>query len=677
MGLGAPLFLGGLLALALPIWLHLLRRQTTEPLPFSSLMFFERRPQSSTKHRRLRYLVLLALRLALLALLAFLFADPYIRTTRLVAGGKKLLVIAVDNSFSMRHAGWLESAKREAESAVARLEPGDLGQVVAVGSQVQLLTQPTSNADELRTAIRAIQPGDSRSSFGEFARFLRSARETLKLPLEAHLASDLQKSGMPPSFQDLRLLPDTKLELHSVGSTSAPNWAVETVTAPRSIFDPKKARIQATIAGYGTEATHRTVSLVANGKTVATKQIDIAASGRASTEFIGFDVPYGFSRCEVRIEPGDALAADDRYQFAVERADPRKILFVQRSPQSRDALYYKAALESGGRGAFQVEQVTPDQAANATLSKYAFVVLADASYLPGGFEDTLKRWANGGGSLLVALGTGSASQTNVPVAGLHVAESRYATREGERFQVASVADPAHPVLRRADALEGVRFYQAVKVDPGSARVLARLGDQTPLLIEQPMGEGKVLVFASGFDNLTNDFPLHASFVPFVERSAAYLGGLGDQSPNLAVDSFVELRSGKSQAAAVEVIDPDGKRALSLDAAAKATNFALNREGFYELRRANGRQEMVAAHADRQESNLAPIPAETLALWKSTGTGDTSPAGSQGGEAGETRSPLWRYFAILLLLVVVAESFLSNRYLAIARDEEPVEGREAA
>jgi hypothetical protein len=33
----------------------------------------------------------------------------------------------------------------------------------------------------------------------------------------------------------------------------------------------------------------------------------------------------------------------------------------------------------------------------------------------------------------------------------------------------------------------------------------------------------VEVFASTFDNIDNDFPLHASFVPFVEQTARYLG----------------------------------------------------------------------------------------------------------------------------------------------------------
>src|SRR5713226_7691216 len=70
VGFLAPWFLAGLAAVGLPIWLHLLKQHKTTPLPFSSLMFFERRTQSSIKHRRLRYLLLFALRTALDAELA-------------------------------------------------------------------------------------------------------------------------------------------------------------------------------------------------------------------------------------------------------------------------------------------------------------------------------------------------------------------------------------------------------------------------------------------------------------------------------------------------------------------------------------------------------------------------------------------------------------------------------
>ncbi len=87
-----------MLAVGLPVWLHLLRKHRTTPLPFSSLRFFERRIQSSIKHRRLQYLLLLALRCALLVLLALAFANPFVTRQSAAAGGRKLVVLAMERS---------------------------------------------------------------------------------------------------------------------------------------------------------------------------------------------------------------------------------------------------------------------------------------------------------------------------------------------------------------------------------------------------------------------------------------------------------------------------------------------------------------------------------------------------------------------------------------------------
>jgi hypothetical protein len=54
MGFLSPWFLGGLAAVGLPLWIHLLRQYRSTPHPFSSLMFFVRRVQSSVKHKRMR-----------------------------------------------------------------------------------------------------------------------------------------------------------------------------------------------------------------------------------------------------------------------------------------------------------------------------------------------------------------------------------------------------------------------------------------------------------------------------------------------------------------------------------------------------------------------------------------------------------------------------------------------
>src|SRR5579871_2387301 len=190
MGFIAPWFLAGLAAVGLPIYFHLLKRHKTAPLPFASLMFFERRTQSSIKHRRLQYLLLLALRGAVIALLAFAFARPYLESRlAALAGGPKLTVLAIDNSFSMRAGDRLARAKQAAADLASKLAAHDKLEVLAFGSQVQVMGDSAA-------AITGIAPGDSRSSYAELARALRSIAQTSKVPVEAHLFSDMQKSSL-------------------------------------------------------------------------------------------------------------------------------------------------------------------------------------------------------------------------------------------------------------------------------------------------------------------------------------------------------------------------------------------------------------------------------------------------------------------------------------------------
>src|SRR3954447_3674658 len=229
MGFLTPWFLAGGLALGLPVWLHLLQQHKTTPLPFSSLMFFEKRTQSSVKHRRLKYLLLFALRVALLALLALAFANPFIHTSgAAAAGGKKLVVLAVDNSFSMRQGGRLDRAKQDAVQALSSVRGEDRGLALAFGSTVHLMNEATTDIPTLRGAIQAIQPTDSRGSYAELARSLRALAQSAHMPLEAHLFSDMQKSSWPSNFADARLGEGTKLVFHPVVERRVANFAVET-----------------------------------------------------------------------------------------------------------------------------------------------------------------------------------------------------------------------------------------------------------------------------------------------------------------------------------------------------------------------------------------------------------------------------------------------------------------
>jgi hypothetical protein len=277
----------------------------------------------------------------------------------------------------------------------------------------------------------------------------------------------------------------------------------------------------------------------------------------------------------------------------------------------------------------------------------------------------------------MALGTSAAGRGRVPIFGETIQRVHDYSRESsgghDRFLSVGETDRSHAAVAKTGSLSGVKFYYALDVDPGDARVVARLTDHTPLLLDKKIGEGRVLLFTSGLDNLTNDFPLHPAFVPFVEQTARYLSGAERPASARTVDSFFDLRTAREQEPGrklgVEVVDPDGHRPLSLNEAATTQSLQLTRAGFYQVRLANGREDLVGVNPDRRESNLDVMPGDALTLWR--GGSKPEPAALTGGRPQEQQNEpfsVWWYIMLLVLTAALAESWLAGRYLGTRREE---------
>src|SRR5260370_23734950 len=157
MGLLAPWFLAGLAGVALPLYLHLLRRHKTPPKPVPSLMLYESRVVSSTRHRRLDHILLLSLRLLLLALLILAFANPFINRDAAALASNRLVLLVVDNSFRMRAGSRLADAKAAAMTVLAG-KGSARAQVAAFGSQLRLMTPPIQDQSACAAPGPAIPP---------------------------------------------------------------------------------------------------------------------------------------------------------------------------------------------------------------------------------------------------------------------------------------------------------------------------------------------------------------------------------------------------------------------------------------------------------------------------------------------------------------------------------------
>ncbi len=655
MGILAPIFLTALGLLALPLWLHLLKRHRSTPQKFSSLMFFERSTAASVKQRHLDYILLLLLRLALLALAIFAFSRPFVSRALLPSEMNGLTILAIDESASMGSEDKLARAQNEAVRVVDSLPAGARARVMSFGSTSHLLTEASGDKDALKAAIRPIKPTPSRSSLGDLAASLRNLGRSTNEPKTVHLFSDLQRSSMPPAFNELRLNAGMRLVVHSIEGKEKANWTIESVNAPARLLDPSTSRVEAVVAGYGTPAASRTVVLRANGRQIAQQTVQVPASGKARVVFDGgFGVPYGFAECEVALTESDALDADNKFLFAVNRADPERIIFSGNGSANSGYLYIQTALASVSQNLFRIEQ-TP---AGSSFGSAAAVILSDPGALSPAAEESLRSYIRGGGGVLIAVGPATAAAGRIPVVGLAIKGSRYAERGSERFESVSETDQTHPVLEGAGRWESVRFYQSFRIDPGQAKVIARLSDSSPLLIEARLGEGKALILASPLDGRANDLPLQPVFLQFMEKSLRWLSDAGERVGSVTVDANYELRQ-SAAAATVEVLTPGGQRALSVAEAAKARSISLDQQGFWTIRRAGGRAEMVAVNIDRRESDLEAMPAESTELWQ--GSAGSNAASAQVEQSAGTR-PLWPWFLAFALAAALVEVWVASKHL---------------
>jgi hypothetical protein len=677
MGFLAPWFLGGLVALGVPVFVHLLRRHRTTPRPVGSLMFFERGTQSSTRHRRLKYLLLFAMRFLLLLALVVAFANPFLRRPTSEANLPVLLIV-LDNSFSMRAGTRFADAKQQALATLAAKPHSQKAQIMALGGQLNVLTQPITDETQLRPALESVQAGDGHANFGELGRALRTLAETVRSPIDLHLFSDMQRTGMPANFADVVLPNNVTLSLHPVVRGAAPpNWTVESVEAPTALSDPKdpkRSRARAVVAGFGTPAATKSVSLLVNGKVMATRKVDVPANARASVEFAPLAVGYGFNRCEVRIEGGDAFPGDDGSVFAVWRSDPRRVLFLHAAGETRSALYFGSALEAAAQTSFVLQSLAAEQARDFDPSRFTFVVLSDAVMLPAIFEHALEQYVAKGGNVLIALGTSAAHHARIPLWGGYVNDVHEYARTGSLAAVGQV-DFSHPALAEPQpgtnsGWADVRFFYAAGVDAAEARVAMRLTDGTPLLLEKQVGEGHLLMLASGLENVTNDLPLHPVFVAFVDRTARYLSDTERLGGSRLVDSFVQLRSATEPVGAatnVEVIGPDGRRPLSLNEARTLQSIRLERGGFYQIRFASGRDAVIAVNPDRRESDLQPLGNDVQQLWIGN-PGSASQAGTAAAAVKYRPVGLWWQVMVFALVMALAETMFASGYMGTQREE---------
>jgi hypothetical protein len=665
----APWFLLGLVGIGVPLWLHRFARQTEQKQPFASLMFLEASEVRRSRRHELRYWLLLALRILLLALLALAFAGPLWKLAAKTdgTGAAALHVIAMDTSMSMNSQDTWQRAQQRATELASAVRATDRVMLVAADHRQRVMQAPvfTGQAGMVRAAIDALEPGYSRLDYGALVSGAAAWGAGPGERVILHLVTDLQQSASPLRFADLQPPPGLTLDLVDAGAEGISNLRVAQV----ALADRKPSEAEVRIEGDAVAAAGRELVLEVNGVERARRALARDLVLPAVERFDVGELGEGEHRLAARLLPGDALPQDDAWYSLVRRVQPR-VLLIAAAPNADDAVYLRAALQSLGNPQFNVETAVAASAATRSLSEFAAVIVSDAGLLTAAAAQSLAQYVNAGGSVLLTLGPRTAQLQSVPLIDATLARGRARSAGNEPARVAQV-EQSHPVLREPALWRTIQFFRHVPVQlPEGADALIRFENGSPLLFEQKLQAGKVLTLTSALDRTWNDLAIHPLFVRFVAEATAHLAGARAEAATATVGAAME--SDLARRGGGQVFDPQGRRTVMLDGTTAGPRLVPELPGYYEVR-GGGRSDFIAVNVDPRESALARLDESARTRWLSLEA--APPAGVTAGDAAAGDSaqaasrmiPIWFWLLLGACLLAFIEPLVANYHLHVLRE----------
>ncbi|HEY8469970.1 MAG TPA: BatA domain-containing protein [Longimicrobiales bacterium] len=596
MGFLSPLLLLLGLAVAVPLVLHLFQRQQGPRVVFPALRYLRRAEKENARRIKLRQLLLLALRVAMLLLLALGAARPFLRQG---GGGHEPTAVAIvlDNSLStglvVGERRVLDLLKERALETLERAGPDDRFWLVRAATPWKAAVP----GDAASTAAR-VRETDVASAAADLNAAIARARALVTAGAEGraaeiHVLTDLQASafpGAPPA-------PGTDPPPVFVWAPDAdppPNAAIASVEiggglAPRA---GERSMIGVQVTGKR-EQDSVTVRLALDGR--------MSAAGHTAVPGVAqLALPArsaGFVPGWVELDP-DALRGDDRRYFVVHVQPPPVVRVMQRLPFVDEAL---GVLADAGR------------------IRLAGAARGDAS--PGETEIVVAPAAIGAeavrsGRTVIVLPP--ESPLELPGVNNRLAQAgipwRYARAETEGEGRFAPVEGGDELLRALEDARIRQFYRlertvadpatAGDVGAGADSTLLRLRDGSAWAVRGDLaGGGRYVLLASPFSVEASTLPTSAAMLPLLDR---ILGAWAAAEPARPQASPGEPLVMPSRADAVE--RPDGVRD-SVEGGARYRPPAL--PGIYRVLEGNRVVDAFAVNPPAVESDLERIERRQL------------------------------------------------------------------
>ena len=338
-----PQFLWGLLALSIPIIIHLFNFRRTRRIYFSNNAFLKNVKEATTSKLKVKHLLILLARLFFIAFLVLTFAQPFLPgSAGDDASANKLVYLYLDNSLSMESE--LASGVRSIDQGASIVE--EITTQYPRNTQYKLLTNEFNkfsrvpkNSEELSELVAGVELTSISRTADEIMSKVRSDQQSSDLQgatpadvsTELYVISDFQKSTLG-SLAPLKEDTATRVNLVPVVNSFTNNLFVDSVYLENPFMLADQANeLTVSVRNQGRERVNDLiVRLLINGQQVANASLNINPFSSSTLQFpLNFPLEAS-NRCQLVFEDYPATF-DNEFYFTINLGDKISVLEIAQS----------------------------------------------------------------------------------------------------------------------------------------------------------------------------------------------------------------------------------------------------------------------------------------------------------------------------------------------------------
>lgn len=675
-----PQFLFALVAVSIPIIIHLFNFRRFKKVYFPDIRFLREVKQQTQNRNKIKHLLILLSRILAVSFLVFAFAQPFIPADKKNAvAGMQAVSVFVDNSFSMENVSkngmLLDEAKKMArEIALAHSQT----------DQFQLLTnefegkhQRLVSREEFLTMLDEVKASPAVKSISEItARQFDVLNKVEIKNKKSFIVSDFQKSIS--DFQNVKNDTAIKAVLLPVPSNQQNNLYIDSCwfeSPVHQLNQPEKLNVRIkNISENNLENIPVKLFLNNQQKTPASFSIAPNESKNIQLSFVVKEPGIQQGRIEIADYP---VTYDDKFYFSFNVAKDISVACIVSPPTLQIKEKGQKAIESlfGKDSLFIFNLQDENKIDYSSLTTQQVIILSELKSISSGLAQELNRFVQNGGSLVVfpSVETDTASyKAFLSSLGTNIYLSKDTSNtkiDWVNFESAIFSDVFEKKGENLDLPVIHNHYTQSRSSRTSEEVLLKMRNGSPFFSQYNFKKGKVYLCAAPLNSDWSNFSKHAIFVPLMYKIAMnsqpsselfYTVGRDNSiaaSTKLTGESIFKLKGENNFEIIPENRTVDLQPTIFIHDQVKSA-------GNYSLLAGSSTISGIAFNYDRKESDLNRYtPDELIAMYEKAGLGNFSLIDADNKDITKVLADisqgkkLWKWCILLVLLFLAIETLL--------------------